>query len=105
MKYLPFGAAALTAVALAACVTSDPVGTTSAANTATDQCGASKYRHLVGGPSSATIGLDIPDNSRHYGREERVATDKPSRLNFVHSGTAVESVTNPGSKVVAVFCG
>lgn len=70
-----------------------------------DACGASLHQKYVGGPSSATSALKIPDNSRHYGRHERTATDTPSRLNFVHSGTAVESVTDPKSTVLRVFCG
>lgn len=70
-----------------------------------DACGASKYQNLVGGPSLAVNGLNIPGDSRHYGSEEPVATDTPTRLNFVHSGTAVEAVTNPKSKVIRVFCG
>ncbi|MDG1449787.1 MAG: hypothetical protein P8Q93_07775 [Ascidiaceihabitans sp.] len=70
-----------------------------------DSCGASSYQNLVGGPSKATIQLDIPAGSRHYGSEEVVATDTPSRLNFVHSGTDIESVTNPNSTVLRVFCG
>ncbi|MBB3993901.1 hypothetical protein GGR95_001532 [Sulfitobacter undariae] len=71
----------------------------------TDACGASQLQHLVGGPSKATHSLKIPGDSRHYGRSEKVATDTPSRLNFVHSGTDIESVTNPKSKVIRVFCG
>lgn len=70
-----------------------------------DACGASKYQALVGGPSSATLGLDIPDSSRHYGSEERTANNNVSRLNFVHSGTAFESITDPNSTVIRVFCG
>ena len=70
-----------------------------------DACGASLHQKYVGGPSSATSTLKIPDSSRHYGRHERTATDTPSRLNFVHSGTAVESVTDPKSTVLKVFCG
>jgi len=70
-----------------------------------DACGASQYQSLVGGPSSATSGLDIPGSSRHYGSEERTATNDPSRLNFVHSGTAIESVIDPNSTVTRVFCG
>ena len=69
-----------------------------------DACGASNFQYLVGGPSSATLGLYIPESSRHYGSKETVATDKPSRLNIVHSGTATEAVTNPDSKVVRVVC-
>lgn len=60
---------------------------------------------LVGDPSSAVNGLKIPGDSRHYGSEEHVATDKPSRLNFVHSGTAVQSVNDSKSTVIRVFCG
>ncbi|MBU2868205.1 hypothetical protein [Pacificibacter marinus] len=70
-----------------------------------DTCGASRYQSLVGGPSRATSGLNIPSSSRHYGSDEIVATNTPSRLNFVHSGTAVESVIDPMSKVIRVFCG
>lgn len=98
-KYLHTTSAFLVLISLVGCTTSSNVGTNS------DACGASRYQNLVGGPSSATSGLKIPGDSRHYGREERVATDTPSRLNFVHSGTAVESVTNPKSKVIRVFCG
>ena len=72
---------------------------------ATGTCGASQLQSLVGGPSKAAIKLDIPDSSRHYGSEERVATNTPSRLNFVHSGTAVESVIDPNSTILRVFCG
>lgn len=71
-----------------------------------DQCGASQLQGLVGGPSMAATSLaNIPGSSRHYGSEETVATDNPSRLNFVHSGTAVDSVMNPDSRVIRVFCG
>lgn len=70
-----------------------------------DSCGASQLQHLVGGPSRATLGLNIPGDSRHYGSEEPVATNMPSRLNIVHSGTAVDSVVNPSSTVVRIFCG
>ena len=75
------------------------------AGTQGDSCGAAQYQSLVGGPSSATFGLQIPGDSRHYGRSERVATDTPSRLNFVHSGSAVDAVVNPRSTVTRVFCG
>ena len=85
---------------LAACQMTQPVATV-----ASDQCGAAKYQALVGGPSSAVQGLDIPNESRHYGSQENVATDNPSRLNFIHSGTAIESVTDPKSTVIRVFCG
>ncbi len=88
---------------LSACATSST--SNSAAGPTSDACGASRYQKLVGGPSSATAGLKIPADSRHYGSEERVATDTPTRLNFVHSGTAVQSVTDPKSKVIRVFCG
>ena len=71
----------------------------------TDTCGASQLQNLVGSPSSEAIKLDIPSSSRHYGSEEHVATDNSSRLNFVHSGTAVESVTDPTSTIIRVFCG
>lgn len=81
------------------------VETTTTTTATSDACGASKYQHLVGGPSRATHGLPIPGSSRHYGSEEPVATNSPSRLNFVHSGTAFDSVTNPNSKVIRVFCG
>lgn len=71
-----------------------------------DQCGAGQLQGLVGGPSMAVMSLaNIPADSRHYGSEEPVATDNPSRLNFVHSGTAVDSVMNPASRVIRVFCG
>ncbi len=71
-----------------------------------DQCGAGQFQSLVGGPSMAVTSLaNIPGSSRHYGSEETVATDNPSRLNFVHSGTAVDSVMNPDSRVIRVFCG
>ncbi|MBU2934584.1 hypothetical protein [Pacificibacter sp. 1_MG-2023] len=70
-----------------------------------DTCGASQYQSLVGGPSRATSTLNIPGSSRHYGSQENVATNTPSRLNFVHSGTAVESVIDPTSTVIRVFCG
>ena len=86
--------------ALGACM-EPPVAPTDAADT----CGAAQYQHLVGGPSRATSGLAIPGDSRHYGSEETVATDKPSRLNFVHSGTALDSVVDPASTVARVFCG
>ena len=71
----------------------------------TDTCGAAQFQSLVGRPSSEAIKLDIPSSSRHYGSEEHVATDNSSRLNFVHSGTAVESVTDPTSTIIRVFCG
>jgi hypothetical protein len=85
--------------ALGACVE------TPQATSASDACGAAQYQNLVGGPSKATSGLDIPGDSRHYGSEETVATNNPSRLNFVHSGTALESVMDPSSTVARVFCG
>lgn len=93
----------LVLMSLNSCTTSPiiPMGS----NQNPDACGASQYQKYVGGPSSATSALKIPENSRHYGRHERTAADTPSRLNFVHSGTAVESVTNPKSTVVRVFCG
>jgi hypothetical protein len=75
------------------------------ASTPADTCGAAQYQALVGGPSAATLDLPIPGTSRHYGSEEAVATDTPTRLNFVHSGTAIESVTNPASTILRVFCG
>jgi len=83
---------------LAGCVDTTPSATS-------DTCGASQYQALVGGPSRAAIDLDIPGDSRHYGSEEAVATNVPSRLNFVHSGTAIEAVVDPNSTVVRVFCG
>lgn len=70
-----------------------------------DTCGAAAYQALVDGPSSAVFGLPIPGSSRHYGSDERTATDTPSRLNFVHSGTAVDAVVDPASTVQRVFCG
>ncbi len=70
-----------------------------------DTCGATQLQYLVAGPSSATRGLNISGDSRHYGSNESVATNTPSRLNIVHSGTAVESVSDPNSTVVRVFCG
>lgn len=90
--------------AAAASAASETSATEGVAKTS-DACGASQFQSLVGGPSSATFGLDIPGSSRHYGREERVATDTPTRLNFVHSGTAVDAVTNPNATVIRVFCG
>ncbi|AWB49596.1 hypothetical protein HYN69_14795 [Gemmobacter aquarius] len=71
----------------------------------TDACGASQYQSLVGGPSMAAVSLNIPGSSRHYGSDEPVATNVPSRLNFVHSGSAVDAVADPASRVVRVFCG
>lgn len=102
---LSFSALAL--VALGACATTPPATTAPAtvASGTADTCGASQFQSLVGGPSSAVTGLDIPGDSRHYGNQEAVATDTPSRLNFVHSGTAIESVTDPNSTVIRVFCG
>ena len=95
-------AAALTAVfILSACQT-----TPTEVAQSDDACGASQYHHLVGGPSRATTDLDVPGNSRHYGIEELVTTDfSPARLNFVHSGTAIEAVIAPGSTVVRIYCG
>lgn len=101
MTTLRLSLIALAFAALGACSVAPPSTTASAS----DACGASQFQSLVGGPSSAVSGLDIPGDSRHYGREEAVATDNPSRLNFVHSGTAIESVTNPNSTVVRIFCG
>lgn len=70
-----------------------------------DACGAAQLQYLVGGPSSATLRLNIAGDSRHYGGQERVATNVPTRLNFVHSGTATDAVIDPSSTVVRVFCG
>ena len=70
-----------------------------------DTCGASRYQALVGGPSRAVFDLDVPGDTRHYGRSEAVATNVPTRLNFVHSGTAIEAVADPSSTIVRVFCG
>jgi hypothetical protein len=93
------GAALITAaLGLSACNTTTP-------SASSDACGASQYQALVGGPSRAAFDLDVPGDSRHYGRSEAVATNVPSRLNFVHSGTAVEAVADPSSTVVRVFCG
>ncbi|MDR0253544.1 MAG: hypothetical protein LBI75_10200, partial [Brucellaceae bacterium] len=103
LKILLVSSVMLSAVSLSACTSSPTSNPVSGA--VPDACGASQYQKLVGGPSSATMKLKIPADSRHYGREERVATDTPSRLNFVHSGTAAESVINPKSTVVRVFCG
>jgi len=103
LKNLLIAPALLTFISLTACTTSS--SSTHVSGAIADACGASQYQNLVGGPSSATSGLKIPGDSRHYGREEHVATNKPSRLNFVHSGTAVQSVTNPKSTVIRVFCG
>ena len=97
-------------------VTGLPIGTTvSSAETApsvttvssatSDACGAAQYQYIVGQPSKNTLSLNIPGDSRHYGSTERVATNNPNRLNFVHSGTAVEAVTDPNSTVIKVFCG
>ena len=98
--HIRFTAAALAAITvLAACQAKDPQ------TALADACGASQYQNLVGGPSRAATSLDIPGDSRHYGSEERVATDTPTRLNFVHSGTAFESVTDPKSTIARVFCG
>ncbi len=102
MKYQLISCALIAAGALSAC---QQTTTTQPVTSARDACGAAQYQNLVGGPSSAVRGLDIPSDSRHYGSEERTATNNPSRLNFVHSGTAFESVTNPNSTVVRVFCG
>lgn len=99
MKRLQITSALFALISLSACTTSPNSSSTA------DTCDASQYQSLVGGLSAAASGLKIPGDSRHYGREERVATNKPSRLNFVHSGTAVESVTNPKSTVIRVFCG
>jgi hypothetical protein len=87
--------------ALAACV-QEPQ---SAGDISSDTCGAAQYQSLVGGPSSAVTGLNLPGTSRHYGSEERTATDTPYRLNFVHSGTAIDAVIDPNSTVIRVFCG
>jgi hypothetical protein len=86
---------------LAACQTTAP----SQPATTSDACGASRYKNLVGGPSSAVFALPIPGSSRHYGSQERPATDDPSRLNIVHSGTAVDAVIDPNSTILRVFCG
>lgn len=94
-----------TTVALpqAAPVAPQPVVTTAAQNNA---CGAAQYQSLVNGPSSAAFALaNIPGSSRHYGSQEAVANDTPSRLNFVHSGTAVEAVIDPASTILRIFCG
>lgn len=103
LKPLVIAPVLLALMSLSACETTSP--SNSASRSTSDACGASRYQKLVGGPSSATTGLKIPGDSRHYGSEEPVATDTPTRLNFVHSGTAVQSVTNPKSKVIRVFCG
>lgn len=103
LKPLLIAPALFALVSLGGCTTSSSSNSASAPTS--DACGASRYQKLVGGPSSATTGLKIPGGSRHYGREEPVSTNTPSRLNFVHSGTAVESVTNPKSTVIRVFCG
>ena len=74
--------------------------------TSTDACGAQKLQHLVGGLSSATRNLDVLGNSRHYGSEEKIDPRiVKTRLNFVHNGSAVDSVINPKSKVIRIFCG
>ncbi len=91
----------LSMASLTACV--DTTSTNASADA--DACGASQYQNLVGGPSSAVMTLSIPGDSRHYGSEESVATNDPTRLNFVHSGTAFEAVTDPNSTVLRVFCG
>ncbi|WP_039019559.1 hypothetical protein [Halocynthiibacter namhaensis] len=93
------------AVAIAAAFTLSACQSSVPQIASSDACGASQFEHLVGGPSRATIGLDIADDSRHYGSEERVATNVPTRLNFIHSGTAFESVTDPSSTIIKVFCG
>jgi len=93
---------AIPVFALAGCMQDLPDGH----GTASDACGASQYQDLVGGPSSAAMSLrDIPGSSRHYGSEERTATNDPTRLNFVHSGTAIEAVIDPDSTIIRVFCG
>jgi hypothetical protein len=101
MKMKPIPLLAFSLLALSACVLETPI--TGALNT--DACGASQFQSMVGGPSSAAMALDIPGDSRHYGRAERTAINDPSRLNFVHSGTAIESVTDPNATIVRVFCG
>lgn len=95
----------ISAVSIFISVTACMGTNTNSPETASDACGASQYQNLVGGPSIATIDLKIPGSSRHYGINERVATNDPSRLNFVHSGTAIESVIDPKSTVIKVFCG
>ena len=91
---------------ISGCTSSSPVGNgPQAAHAVADTCGAPQFQSLVGGPSKAVFGLDIPGSSRHYGSKEHVATDTPSRLNFVHSGTAVEAVMDPHSTILRVFCG
>ena len=92
--------------------TIDPTGSRSSmaapvsARLSTDTCGASQFQSLVGGPSSAATSLsNIPGTSRHYGSDERVATNTSSRLNFVHSGTAIEALMDPKSTIKRVFCG
>ena len=92
---------ALPLFALAACGQAPLKAAKGMSNT----CGAAQLQNLVGGPSSAVTGLNIPSDSRHYGSEERTATDNPYRLNFVHSGTAIDAVIDPKSTVVRVFCG
>lgn len=98
MKVLGTFCAVVAVAGLSAC--EQPV----ASQSASDACGAFAYANLVGGPSSAVMALDIPGTSRHYGSQERVATNDPSRLNFVHSGTAFEAVADPSSTVVRAFC-
>lgn len=89
-------------IGLAACQSP----TSSTTGSQTDTCNADVLQVLVGGPSSATSGLDVPASSRHYGSQETIDPRiVPSRLNFVHSGTAIESVTDPKSTVKRVFCG
>ncbi len=70
-----------------------------------DACGAAQYQNLVGGPSSAVQSISVPGATRHYGSEETTETGFSSRLNFVHSGTAIDAVTDPSSTVTRVFCG
>ena len=71
-----------------------------------DDCGRSKYAHLIGQSQSRLFeSPEIPSNSIHYGKGASIVMVVDTRrLNFVNNGGyAAPEVSDP--KIVGVFCG
>ena len=81
-------------------------GAKSANSTNLSTCGGDKFTHLVGKPITPISDLDMPGNSRYYGKDEATANDEPKRFNIVVSTeNAAEAIDNPEAKIIRIFCG
>jgi hypothetical protein len=80
------------------------------AGTATAQesvwpCDVPGFKHLIGEPSSAIVGLELPANFRHIPGDEIPVRVDSSGLSIMHSGTLEEAETDPNSVIVGFICG